>query len=83
MIGALAAADDMVTETIWWFPINNLDGLRRNLEQGGAGRQEREREEAETGGEKTEEEKASMKLVDFSASPSHNQIHWQSVPEAS
>lgn len=51
MTRTLAAVDDMVTETIWWLPINNLDGLGRSLEQEGAGRQkERGRKwEAEKG----------------------------------
>lgn len=92
MTRALAAIDDMVTETIWWFPINNLDGLRRSLEQEGAGRQEKKREKVR-GWDRREhwisEGKGKHEMsVGPSASHSHTgapgtQIPWQSVPQAS
>lgn len=92
MTRALAAIDDTVTGNIWWFPINNLDGLGSSLELEGAARQQKKRKrkwEAKIGRRENwrRERKASMKwiwilLPDPPTTGSLcNQIHWQSVPE--
>lgn len=90
MTRVLADTDDMVTETTWWFPINNVDGMGRSVEQDGADRRKREGEieRLRQGGEKAEEKGKQKMNLNCSASPSQtrwecNQIHWQSVPEAS
>lgn len=72
MTRVLAAIDDMVTETIWWLPINNLDGLGRSLEQEGVGRQEKDR--ARKGEAKTGRESKHEMNLGFSTSPTLSRV---------